>query len=253
MRSSRTKSEEASIKLLSEMLLSKGKIVSIDDEIVDKPDAVLVVDGKRVAVECTIFTPQNVMLNYFGFEWIEGRFRRFYLPKEPHMWIRKSINRKSYSIDEYKIRSSSEEVWLIAHAGFMSLKVGELEPSWEVCGFAAGVRDSDCHFDRVYVINELEKNIVCIYSKERGYCIKDIDSLIFPEDTIPIEIISFGRVKAVDLGGGKPGIRINVNDMHDQVFFQPLDGRYSIDYEKEIRKYNLSKSPKKGMFATRKA
>lgn len=239
MREHRTKSEQKAIDALKKMLVERGKNVSEDEKIKDKPDAVLIVEGIRVAVECRILSPEMLMY-YHGVKREPDKLYQLFLPREPHVWIGRSIEAKNGKIKEYKERGESEEAWLVVHVGFATgVRVGRLEASWEVVGYAYGTYKTDNNFDRIYVVHEQNDEVLCIYRRDTGYCIKEIDQVTFPKGNIPIEISFFGHVKVKELDNGRPGITLNLNNPAERLCLQPLDLNYGVDYS-EIENLSFS-------------
>ena len=231
MRKVRKTSEQRAIVALKELLVSRGKMVSEDESFIDNPDAVLEIDGVRVAVECTIMSPEKVM-EYHGIRREKGKLNQLFLPQEPHMWLKKAIESKQDKIQQYIQSSLAEQVWLIAHNGSATgIEVGELESTWEVVGYAYGAYITENSFDRIYVVDDLKNDIVCVYSREKGYCVKEIADIAFPpENKIPVSILFFGDLVVQILENGKKGIRADLNNPGKRLCLQPIDAEYSVDY-----------------------
>lgn len=232
MRHRRKLSEQRSIDALKAHLSRQGKKVSEDHEIIDKPDALLVVDGVRVAVECRIISPQKLM-EFHNIKDKVNDLYMFFLPREPHLWIKHAIAEKASKKKAYKNRTCADEVWLIAHVGGMGPRVGKLEPSWEIIGYTYGVYISSNPFERVFIIDEVRNNVICLYSHEKGYCVKEIDRLEFPpENKIPIEIQFFSRMIVERLDNGNLGLKPerSLNNPDERLCLPPIATNYKADY-----------------------
>jgi hypothetical protein len=86
MRAERTPSEKHAIETLAHVLRAEGREVIEDPDWTDRPDALFVIDGRRVAIECRTFTSER-LLKLHGLDMPDGRPHQIYIPFEPHMWI----------------------------------------------------------------------------------------------------------------------------------------------------------------------
>ncbi|TXL68924.1 hypothetical protein [Zeimonas arvi] len=231
MRPTRTASEQKAIDVLRESLAQKYAFIVEEDGITDRPDALFVVDGKRVAVECRIFTPERLM-KLHGFRFAPEGLYQIFMPLEPHVWVRGAVNEKSLKVNAYKKRCDAEEAWLVLHVGSaaFSHRVNKLEPTWELIGSVCGVCRAANTFDRVYVIDEFDRKAICLYRRDRGYCVSDPGGLDYPGERLPISITFFGRVRVAQLASGGKGVSVNLNNPIERVFLQPLDKEYVADY-----------------------
>lgn len=231
MRTIRKATEELAIDLLKKSLERRYDSVKEDRAYTDRPDAVFIVNGKRIAVECRIVTPERIM-EFHGITFQADVLYQAFMPTEPHIWARNAVSAKSPYAEVYKKRSDASEAWLVLHIGSARYgpKVGNLAPNWQLIGFTYGVYTATNTFERVYIVDEYEKGVICLFRSERGYCVREIEELDYPGKKLPVEIIFFGGVRVKLLPSGKKGVSVNLNQPHERLCLQPLDSSYLVDY-----------------------
>jgi len=223
MRTIRKPSEELAIDLLKKSLESRYDSVKEDRTYTDRPDAVFIVDGKRIAVECRIVTPERIM-EFHGITLQADALYQAFMPSEPHIWVRNAVSAKSPYAEVYKKRSDASEAWLVLHIGSTyGPKVGDLAPNWQLIGFAYGVYTATNTFERVYIVDEYEKGVICLFRSERGYCVGKIEEIDYPGERLPVDIRFFGKVRIKLLPSGKKGVSVNLNQPYERLCLQPLD------------------------------
>lgn len=228
MRTERTAGELHAIDSVKKFCIANGFTVDEDVSITDRPDALLILSGRRIACECRIISPEKIM-RLHGVKLREGEPYRIFLPLETHMWIRKAIEAKNPSVDAYKARANASEAWLIlhAHGGFFhSLADSVGGRDFEVAKMAA--HQISHLFDYILVVSS-DGEVACIYSApESAYNREKYKNQHV--NKIPVQIISMGIVTATAGPDGNGVITFDMNRAHHLVKCQPLDKNFIVDY-----------------------
>lgn len=228
MRIERTGDEQRAIEAIKKYILQRGITVEEDSDITDRPDALLILPGRRAACECRILSPEKI-LRMHGIKMQEGDRYRAFLPIEPHMWIRKAIEAKDPKVAEYKTRTNASEAWLILHAkaGFFQHLVDE------VCGKYFDIAMMATHqiyhsFDYIFVVTS-GGDVGCIFAAPESSA-NQAKFRNWRVTTISVQIMGLGMVKATAGPDGQGVITVNMNAPHNVVKCQPLDKDFDVDY-----------------------
>lgn len=232
MRTQRKQNEQAAISSLIAHLTSLGRVVLEDPAVVDKPDALLAIDGKRCAVECTTFSPEH-LLELHGLRRQKEVLHQVFLPIEPHMWTLNAINRKAASIAQYRRVCHADEVWLLLHAATGldgSLFAGVEQDFFEkTAGYGAHLAHSA--FDRIVLIAGLDQQPIDIQRPNSEPQAFDISFDRFKILSLPVQCFSFAVVKATEGPNGQGMITTPPLHLpHTRHTLQPLDPDFEVDY-----------------------
>lgn len=123
MRKNRTEIEEHVCKHLTIYMADCfGQMPHVDTTVIDRPDFVCEVAGRRIAAEFSQI-PSHYIIKHFYKRLpsptyrendIDGRLGIY--PFEPHRWVHDALLAKSGKTNTYRKRSRADELWLVLHA-----------------------------------------------------------------------------------------------------------------------------------------
>lgn len=250
MRAFWKQSEEMAVDAFALALKSKGIQPLYDPQVTDSPDSVFLVDKQRIAVECRYITPSNV-LSLLGKRILPiDQYFEIILPLEPHLWVKDAITKKNKNVPKYLVNGQATEAWLLLHSSSLHrLPIATNDCNSEVIKllqFGAYMQSHD--FTRIWfadIGNPDNPPAFEIYGP--GYSKPNID----PDDYIskhlpsyPLQRLVIGHVTLHGKENEPKRIKANLNnDIAEQIFLQPLDKRYRLDYtafkDSSIRNSNL--------------
>jgi hypothetical protein len=100
---------------LRRTLKSRGIRPFFDPDVVDKPDGVLILGRRRVAVECTYITQQRLLKAFRSKAERLHKMYRVVTPYEPHLWVSQSVAAKEKKFQTYLGNGNAEAAWLLLH------------------------------------------------------------------------------------------------------------------------------------------
>lgn len=121
MRRKTTPGEDASIEALLAAFRDDRHIVQrIARPTEDRPDALLEIDGMRIACECVQVPPDYIYAGEHAVhslsKWDGRDILSFLWPNEPHQWIADAIRKKNKRWQEYLSATGAQLCWLLVHA-----------------------------------------------------------------------------------------------------------------------------------------
>ena len=234
MRKEWTKAERISLSMLDRLLTIQGTRPMYCPDIVDSPDALFLIDGEKVAIECRYVTSENLMQ-------FKGRFPKtdsvyeVVLPREPHLWVKDAIEEKNRNIEKYKANTGSTEAWLLLHSSpYHSILTNGNNDTITRTLLTVGAYLVDHHFTRIWFaeLSNGSPELIEIFGPGIAKPSLDWDEYVatfspgYPHDTYWFspttvqENDEVGKHTSVNLNnlGGKP------------IGLQPLDPKYKLDY-----------------------
>lgn len=122
VRKTRTQLEEHFTSHLTAFLRKEfGDDVVLDSDQYDNPDALYLIDDKRVAIEFSQF-PSSYIVHSFNVPLSHPKpdkhfhAERIIYPFEPHRWVQEVLEKKNEKIEQYKASLKADEYWLVMHA-----------------------------------------------------------------------------------------------------------------------------------------
>ena len=207
-------------------------------EITDRPDAALEIDSRLVAIECRTFASERI-LRLHGLDMPDGIPFQIYLPLEPHIWVRDSIDAKAPKAAEYMLRCQAQSIWLVLHSARGSFgHMAQLFNDGLEDLFYIAVWNSPHPFERIYLTGEFDLPPVCIFRAEDRVLLAEKYQAL-KVTRIPIERHLFSHNRATAGPNGMGQITMNFNQPLKQNFLlQPLDQRFEFDYQDIARVQN---------------
>lgn len=232
MRAEQTPSEQHAIETLKQVLAAEGRKV-LDLNWPDRPDALLEIDGRRVAVECRTFTSER-LLRLYGLDMPDGCTHQVYIPFEPHVWIAEATQSKASKVPEYLARTGAEACWLVLHAARgVFHRLVERYHYGAADFFRMGACQVPHDFERIYLTAEYADPPlppVSLFSET-----DDIDDRARLQRMrvaeVPVERHWFGEAVAVEGPDGQAMVTLTLADPNQvRKFLQPLDRNLAVDY-----------------------
>lgn len=230
MRPQRTPDEDQAISAVVAHLRASELHVNIDESITDRPDAVLVVNGERVALECRTFTPEKLIKEYKK-DLVPDRNYQIFLPIEPHSWLGRAISEKNQKIDAYKLNGRASEAWLVVHSvrGPFSCLSEHFKPGLSALFFMS-VFQTPHAFSRIYLSLGDEEPAICLYRADAQE-----ERAMYEHKVVlstPVLRYTVSRRKPKLMPDGTFSIVGNVfSEDEELVLLQPLDKSLRVDYE----------------------
>ncbi len=160
MTSPRRPKEQAVIDNFAEQLAKIGLRVSIDSEVVDKPDMGFKLHSQKIGCELTTLTLQEYE-HWQLKKAEENKLQRFRLPNSPEEWAKNSILTKSSKIRSYNPDRQFSEIWLLLHVGNLPAFGNDKETiNW--LRWAASSSKHD--FSQIWFLGE-KNNLVRLHKK----------------------------------------------------------------------------------------
>ncbi|TXG36982.1 ankyrin repeat domain-containing protein [Seonamhaeicola maritimus] len=155
-RPERTNEENKTIEAFLKKLETQGVDYAIDESITDKPDLVLIIDGKRIGYELTTVTLQQYE------KWSRSKRKNATLkkidehriPNKPDEWVANSITDKTEKISSYKLEHDLDIVNLIVHIGFLPA-FGNDEETLNRLMWSC--QETENEFDEIWFVGEKQK------------------------------------------------------------------------------------------------
>lgn len=225
---------------LKSELLKNGHSVVEREDITDRPDAALEIDGTIAACECRVFTPER-LLRLHGLKMVNGELYQIFLPIEPHKWIQDAIHAKNPLIPDYRDRCKADEVWLIVHTlrgmfhDLATLTSGPLADLFHI-----GVWQTPHSFNRIYVVGEEVLKPICIFSDKNDNTEARQKYAQMKILRLPVHIRFVGIITATQGPDGQGMITTpSMNQPHHTIKLQPLDRAFRVDYSR-VTEVNFS-------------
>ena len=222
MRQSRTSHELAAINMVKKILSNSNIHATDDSSIIDSPDWVFEVDGRRFAAECTCINLERLMSwSNTKRELIPDKGYKVTFPNEPHFWIKKAIEDKEGKIPNYLANSNAEEIWLITHSEFDSgLSLYECNDTM-LEGVSRAAASLDSQFSRIFFVHS-EAGAYQIW--EKGDPLQP-----FPEYEITGKYPSFSMTKfAGTITKDGYNLVLSPENEEESIIIQPIDKRYKL-------------------------
>ncbi len=235
MRSEWKASERVALSLFARALEAHGIPPIHAPEISDAPDALFLVKGEIIAVECR-YIAHPELLKFLGKRHIlENRAYEILLPREPHLWVRNAIEEKHPYIPKYLARTGAREVWLLLHSSHQHkiLRNDRSEGSEFFELLCLGAHLLPHGFTRVWFaeLGESHTRAVEIYGPDLPKPTVNIDDYIAKFPPYPLDHIWFVPATVNASSSGEKSVTINLNNpATDPVCIQPIDSRFQIDY-----------------------
>jgi hypothetical protein len=116
MRSEWKHSEKVALQLLSDALRSRGIPPIYCPDITDAPDALFLIDGRPIAVECRYIANSELLKHLGMHSLVPDIAYEVVIPREPHLWVRDAIAAKNVNIGKYMAKTGATEAWLLLHS-----------------------------------------------------------------------------------------------------------------------------------------
>ena len=233
MRPHRTPFEEAAVSKLLAALRNRNRNALIDPSISDVPDAVLIIDNERVAVECRTLTPEKV-LRLHGLTLEEGQLHSVYIPLEPHAWIQRAVQDKNPRVQTYRERADSPTAALLLHSSQMFDRgLFETHRDFYVAALVHGLLQTTCKFDVVLFSDDQSEEILQISSADSPLGLDPVAQEKIKILRIPMVHIHFGRFTPTEGPDGKGQLTVGplLVGGPREVRLQPLDRAFRVDYD----------------------
>ena len=220
MRVKRSRDESAAIELMRSALALSGHVVRDITDIIDRPDWVFELDGRRVGAEFTGVNLQPLM------EWANYKHRedrkhyevRF--ANEPHLWAQKAILDKNRHVPDYKQRSEASEIWLVMHAEFARLPLVACSDEM-LAVMRAAVAATPSDFDAVWFAHS-EAGAIRLWHQGDARC-------AFPEIDVSSRYPTLSvRQGVVALAPGAPPFSLGPHIAAETLVIPPLDPKFKL-------------------------
>lgn len=236
MRNEPTKAEKIALALLNRELTARGTRPMYSLDITDSPDALFLVEGRPIAIECRYIAHPKLLEFKGRRDLIPNVPYEVVVPREPHLWVRDAIIEKNKKIKKYMENTGAVEAWLVVHSSSLHAML-------------KGDQQNDDIFKTLlaYGTHLVEHSFTRIWFAETGGHLQEAIEIYGPE----IEPTSFdwdGYVSAFAPGypcdthwhsnpiiqedsEGAKFVRLNLNDDRGRAIgLQPLDTNHKIDY-----------------------
>lgn len=232
MRPHRTPLEQSAIERLQTHLRSRNRDVHLDPSITDAPDAVLVIDAERVAVECRVLTPEKV-LRLHGLTLEEGQLHSVFIPLEPHAWIQRALQDKNPKAQTYRQRACAPTAALLLHSSSMfDGGLFDANRNFYVAALVHGLLQTPCNFDVVLFSDEHSDEVLQISVGNSPFGFDPVAQQRIAILKIPMVQIHFGRFTATEGPDGKGQLTVGplVVGGPREIRLQPLDKSFRVNY-----------------------
>ncbi len=225
MRKTRTKNEQLAIDAVKSVLKENLFSVIDDLDVVDKPDWVFAIDGKKIAADCCHLSMERAMSWSKTIKRLKhGKAYEIIIPNEPHIWLRQTIENKQKRIKEYTDRSGAQEVWLIVHSDLLEFPFFEFD-SVTIDLLKRSAASMDSSFSKIWFVYKGEK---AFSLWEKGH-----PKIDFPELDLNNGYPIITKIQARDTLTQR-GLTFDAGrrNIVETVRLQPLDKRYRLLYLK---------------------
>lgn len=235
MRPDRKYVEQRALSLFSSALIERGIPPIHAQEITDAPDALFLVQGQRVAVECRYLSHPKLLRLLGPVDWPADKVYEVFLPREPHLWVRDAILEKNPKIPAYKARTGAKQAWLLLHSAIPH-KI--LRPDrWVGSDFfqllCHGAHITQHEFDQIWVAELSGDTPIAtpIFGPGVTTPCLTFDEYLRGQAAYPIDHFRFVKPMIREGADGAKRIEVNLNDLvSEPVCLEPLDSRHSVDY-----------------------
>lgn len=229
--------ERLALSLFAKALEERGIPPINAPEITDAPDAVFLIEGQPVAVECRYLSHPKLLRLLGPNDWPPNKVYEIFLPSEPHLWVRDAILEKNPKIPIYKARTGATQAWLLLHS---STRQKILRPDRSLKSdffqlLCLGAYDTPHDFDQIWIA-ELSAELrmaTPIFGPGVMRPNLSFDEYLARQPTHPIDHFWFANPIIKGHEDGQKFVSINFNDLvSEPVCLEPLDERFTIDYPK---------------------
>lgn len=234
MRKQWTKAERISLSMLDRLLTTQGTRPMYCPDIVDSPDALFLIGGEKVAIECRYVTSENLM-KFMGRFPKKDSVYEVVLPREPHLWVKDAIEDKNRKIEKYMANTGSTEAWLLLHSSpYHSILTNGDNDTITRTLLTVGTYLVKHHFTRIWFaeLSNSSSELIEIFGPGIAKPSLDWDEYVatftpdYPHDTY---WFSPTTVQENDEVGKHTNINLN-NLGGKPIGLQPLDPKYKLDY-----------------------
>lgn len=227
--------ERLALSLFAKALETRGIAPIHAPDITDAPDALFLIEGQAVAIECRYLSHPKLLRLLGPNDWPPDKVYEVFLPREPHLWARDAILEKNPHIPRYKARTGATQAWLLLHSSSRQkiLRSDRAPESdfFQLLRLGAYLTPHD--FDQIWIAELSGDYRVAMPIYGPG----QIQPTITFENYIerqakPFDHFWFAKVviKANENGGNY--VSVNTNDLvAEPVCLEPLDSRLVIDYK----------------------
>lgn len=236
MRRKRKESEEIALSWFRSALWERG-IEPIEAlEITDSPDALFLINGHPVAVECR-YIAHPKLLQFLGRRnFVQDAAYEIVVPREPHLWVRDAIVEKNSNIPRYLSTTGATEAWLLLHSSLVHPMLdatgGDGTTIRELLEFGARLVEHD--FAKIWFaeIGPRPSPAFEIYSPTSPPPLVNWETYLAAFPAYPRDTYYSASVMVVAEGSdGQTKATVDFTGKSiDPVGLQPLDPRYTIDY-----------------------
>lgn len=235
MRSIRKPVELAAIDLFARALQTAGVPPIYAPAISDRPDALFLVNGRPVAVECRYVSHPQLVRLLAPNNWPADRVYEVFLPIEPHLWVRDAIAEKDRSVAAYLQRTGADAAWLLLHSSYQHeiLREGRREGTEFFELLRLGAHLAPHSFEQVWIAEVAtdRPQAVCIF--KAGDARPDVSVATFREKHTPYPLDHhwFANATVLSNDGVEKHVTVNLNELAaTPVCLQPLEDGFDIDY-----------------------
>jgi hypothetical protein len=228
MRARRTEAEQNALDALVEHIRLTGASISLDPECTDRPDAVAVLDGQRIAWECRFIGPEG-LLQFHGRPWPENGYAAIVLPWEPHMWAACAVRAKNGNVADYLSRGRTSEAWLVLHTSHL-LPLGIHKAPEVLVDFRDGAASARPQFSKLWIVDApgQEQRVWEAWDARSG--VKVPTGFRLEGDEYPVRKMWLGKSRVHVDDAGHATISGNLRDTAEKILLQPLDKAFKIEY-----------------------
>lgn len=236
MRPARKPVETHVLSLFAKALLARGIAPIHALGVTDSPDALFAIDGAPVAVELRYASHPELLKLLAGPDWPPDTVYEVFLPLEPHLWVRDAIRDKEKHVQKYKSRTGAKEAWLLLHSTGNQAIIRDDRPiGSEVFElFRLGAYIEPHSFDQVWLVEVVgpHQRAVPIFGPGLSAPTVSPDQFVQARFPYPMDRYWFSNALVKDDGKGGQKLEINTNNLvANPVCIQPIDPRFSIDYQ----------------------
>ncbi len=235
MRPKQKSVERLALSLFAKALEARGIPPIHAPEITDAPDAVFLIGGQLIAVECRYLSHPKLLRLLGPSYWSPDKIYEVFLPSEPHLWVRDAILEKNPKIPAYKAHTGATQAWLLFHSSILQ-KILRPDRSLESDFFqllCLGAHITPHDFDQIWIaeLSTDHRLATPVYGPGIEAPNISFNEYLKGQTTYPIDHFWFGNPIIKVRDDGQKFISINFNNLvSEPVCLEPLDSRYNIDY-----------------------